>query len=156
VPRTVLVERAVDDRQDSLSIEPGQAAAVNEVLVVPQEEGTLDHLEVIRVKAPRQISEEGLADLIELVGSEQLENFLQFVQEEDLLSGARPGPALEEPVEDGCGGVGIFLDVLNDAVRQLLMVQSHALGLVEGDQSPDQELQVLLLQGDGKSINDGA
>mmetsp|Transcript_35887 Transcript_35887/g.61224 ORF Transcript_35887/g.61224 Transcript_35887/m.61224 type:complete len:261 (-) Transcript_35887:642-1424(-) len=126
------------------------------MFIVPQEKSTFDNLEMIRVKASCKIGEESLADLVELVSSKQLKDFLQFIEEEHLFARARPGPAFEESIKDGCGSISILLNILNDTVGQLLVVQSYTLGLVEGDQCTDQELQVLLLQRNGKSINDGA
>ena len=70
-----------------------------------------------------------------------------------MLSAAAPGPALEEAGENGGCGVGVFLDVLNDAVGELLMVETHAFGFVQGDEGADQELQVFLLEGNSKPVS---
>ena len=152
----VLVQRAVDDGEDRLGVQAGEAAAVDEMLVVPEEQGALHHLEVIRIEASGKVGKEGLADLSQLVRPEQLQNLLQLVEEKDLLPAAAPGPVLEEALEDGRRGVGILLDILDDAVGKLLVIQTDALGLVKGDERPNEELQVLLLQRDRKAVDDGA
>jgi hypothetical protein len=75
---------------------------------------------------------------------------LKFVQNHDLFDRTRPGPAFEETVENGSRGTGILLNVLNDAVGKLLMIQGDTLGFVQGE-----ELQMLLFQGNGKTIDNG-
>jgi hypothetical protein len=80
---------------------------------------------------------------------------LKFLQNHDLFDRTRPGPAFEETVENGSRGIGIPLDVLNDAVEQLLMIQGDTLGFVQGNQGANEELQMFLLQGNGKTIDNG-
>lgn len=58
-----------------------------------------------------------------------------------LLGGASPWPVLDESLQHGDGRVGVLLDVLDDAVAQLLVVHGHALGLVQRQQRLLQELQ---------------
>ena len=70
-------------------------------------------------------------NLPQLVRSQQLQDLLQLIKEEDLLRTATPRPAPEEARQDTYCCVGIFLDVLNDAIAELLVVQRHALGLMQ-------------------------
>mmetsp|Transcript_9117 Transcript_9117/g.25675 ORF Transcript_9117/g.25675 Transcript_9117/m.25675 type:complete len:298 (+) Transcript_9117:457-1350(+) len=126
------------------------------MLVVPEEQSALHHLEVIRIEAPGKVGKEGLADLGQLVRAEQLQNLLQLIEEEDLLPAAAPGPVFEEALEDRRRRVGILLDILDDAVGKLLVIQTNALGLVKGDERPNEKLQVLLLQRDRKAVDNGA
>ena len=100
------------------------------MFVVPEEQRPLDDLKVIRIEATSKVRKEHRANLCQLIGAEQFENLLEFVQEHDLLPAAAPRPALEEAVQNRRRGVGILFDVLDDAVRELLMVQGDALGLV--------------------------
>jgi hypothetical protein len=73
-----------------------------------------------------------------------------------LLRGVCPGPVAYEAVDDDHDGLGVLLDVLRDAVRQLGVVDGHAARLVQGDQRLLQELDVLLLQRDREAVDDRA
>ena len=54
--------------------------------------------------------------------------------------------------------LGVLLEVLRDAVGQLLVVllDGGAGGLVQRDQRAGQELLVLVLEGEGEAVDDGA
>jgi hypothetical protein len=69
--------------------------------------------------------------LRELVGAQQFEDCFDFVQEHDLFARATPRPAFEESIQDGSGRIGILFDVLDNAVGELLMVESDAFGFYE-------------------------
>ena len=62
----ILIKRPVDNRQNELRVETGEATGVYEVLVVPEEEGALDDLEVVGVEAAGEVEEEDFGDLTEL------------------------------------------------------------------------------------------
>ena len=48
------------------------------MLVVPEEEGALDDLEVVRVEAAGEVREKGGGDLTELVGAEELKDLFEL------------------------------------------------------------------------------
>ena len=50
-------------REDVPSVLSGETARIDEVLVVPEEEGAFGDLEVVRTQALGNEAEEGLADL---------------------------------------------------------------------------------------------
>ena len=90
-----------------------------------------------------------------LVCTKELEDLLELVEEEDLFGRAGPGPATEEAVQYSYCGLGVLLDVLDDAVGQLLVVEADALGFMQRDERPDEELEVFLLEGYGEPVDDG-
>ena len=73
-----------------------------------------------------------------------------------LLPRRGPRPVPEDAVADSDGRLRVFLHVLRDAVGQLLVVKAHALGAVQRDERTAQEDDVLLLQGQRESVDDGA
>jgi hypothetical protein len=57
-----------------------------------------------------------------------------------LLGGRGPGPVFEEAAEHRDGRVGVLLDVLHDAITQLLVIEPHASGCgCDGDGKRDNE-----------------
>mmetsp|Transcript_42707 Transcript_42707/g.106473 ORF Transcript_42707/g.106473 Transcript_42707/m.106473 type:complete len:335 (+) Transcript_42707:653-1657(+) len=151
VPPAVLIERAKDAMQDFLLLRHDQG---DNVLIVPQEERALGHLEMRAVNAHRDAVEEGLHELLELLALHHLEDLLHLVEEEDFFGGVGPRPELEDDAEDLLGQVGVFLDELRDAVRELLVVHADVTHLVEGQQRLQQELLVLFLERQRKAVDD--
>mmetsp|Transcript_7751 Transcript_7751/g.17863 ORF Transcript_7751/g.17863 Transcript_7751/m.17863 type:complete len:265 (+) Transcript_7751:560-1354(+) len=111
---------------------------------------------MIRIQATGEIRKQHVTDLGQLIRSKQLQDFFQFVQEHHLLVAATPRPALEESIQDGRSRVSILLDVLDYAVGKLLVIERNTLGLVQRNQGTDQELQMLLFQGNRESVNNGS
>ena len=81
MPGVFLIKWAVNDREYRLGIQPGQAATVHEILVFPEKESTFNNLDRVRVKTMGKISEEGFAYLVELAGTEDLDDLLRLIQE---------------------------------------------------------------------------
>mmetsp|Transcript_5434 Transcript_5434/g.15997 ORF Transcript_5434/g.15997 Transcript_5434/m.15997 type:complete len:204 (+) Transcript_5434:271-882(+) len=150
----LFIEVAVDERQKFRGVLSRQAALGAEGFVVPQEEGSLDDLEMLRREAGRDKFEELSLDLLELFFLQQFQDLLEFVDKQDLLGGRAPGPVLEEPCEDRhCSG-GVLLHVLDNAVRELLVVEADTLGHMKRDEGALEELEVLFLERDGKAVDD--
>ena len=81
------------------------------------------------------------------------QNFLQFTQEHHLFLTVGYRPILQHPPYHNACQLGLFLDKLRNAIRQLLEVHPNRLGLVQGNQNPPQEDLVLLLQRQSKPTN---
>jgi hypothetical protein len=138
-----------DDREDLVSVVGDH---VRDVLVVPEEEGALRHLEVRAADRLADLLEQGLQQGLELLRLRQLQNLLQLVQVQNLLARIRDRPVLDQTQQHGnrklqratkhearadtkpAGSahayVRVLVDELRDAVRQLL---------VEGRQVADLE-----------------
>mmetsp|Transcript_13026 Transcript_13026/g.38247 ORF Transcript_13026/g.38247 Transcript_13026/m.38247 type:complete len:450 (-) Transcript_13026:566-1915(-) len=149
----VCVERLEDDGQDLLSVLRDEG---DHVLVVPEEERALRHLEVGRADAVRHLGEEGLHDEVELVGVDHLEDLLNLVEEEHLLGRVGEGPEGEDGLEHGHGELGVLLHELGHAVAQLLVVDADELDLVQRQQRAHQEGLVLVLEREREAVDDGA
>mmetsp|Transcript_13315 Transcript_13315/g.39612 ORF Transcript_13315/g.39612 Transcript_13315/m.39612 type:complete len:303 (+) Transcript_13315:741-1649(+) len=93
--------------------------------------------------------------LRELLAAHELEDLLELGQDQHLLGAAAPRPEPDDALQDGDGRVRVLLHVLHDAVAELLVVEAHALGLVQRDERALQEHEVLLLQRDCEAVDDG-
>mmetsp|Transcript_39496 Transcript_39496/g.102232 ORF Transcript_39496/g.102232 Transcript_39496/m.102232 type:complete len:344 (+) Transcript_39496:133-1164(+) len=147
----VLVQRADDDGEQLLPILIDQ---LYNVVVVPEEERALGDLEVRAGYAQRQPPEEHVLHAVELRRLGELEGLLELVQEEDLLGGDGDRPVAQHGGDDVVGEARVLLHVLGHAVGQLLVEGSQALHLVQWDQGLDQEVLVLILQGQREAVDD--
>ena len=66
------------------------------------------------------------------------------------------GPVLKQSNDYRLGQSGVLLQKLHHAVGQLWVVHAECLGLVQGDQDPQQKQLVLLFEWQGKAIDDAA
>lgn len=148
------MERPIDNWQNQVRVLLAEAPVVHQVLIVPQEQRALRDLKVLTSEPLRERLEERLVDLLQLVASHQLQNLFQLVQEDHLLRRARPWPVAQDTLDDRYGRLGVFLDVLRDAIRELLVVHRHALGLVQWHERAHEELQVFRLQWHRESVDD--
>ena len=93
-----------------------------------------------------QLPEEGIHDLLELGGLDDIEYLFELVEEHDLLRRVGLRPELEEILDNRLRQRGVLLEELHDAVGQLRMVDRQRFGLVQRQQHLQQERLVLLLQ----------
>lgn len=128
----------------------------DDVLVVPQEERSLGHLEVRAAYASGDLLEERRHDLLELARLDHLEDLLRLVEEEHLLGGVGHRPEGEDGLDDLDGELRVLLYELRHAVRELLVVEVDVPHLVQRQQRLHQELLVLLLEGQREAVDDGA
>mmetsp|Transcript_26440 Transcript_26440/g.55551 ORF Transcript_26440/g.55551 Transcript_26440/m.55551 type:complete len:418 (-) Transcript_26440:520-1773(-) len=128
----------------------------DDVLVVPQEERALGHLEVGAAYAARHLLEKARHHLCELWELNHLQDLLDLVQEEHLLGRVRARPEVEDGLEDRVGKLGVLFDELRHAVGELLVVHAHEAHLVERQQGLEEELLVLVLERQRKAVDDRA
>lgn len=165
------VERGEDDREYDVDV---LADEVDDVLVVPVVQRSLGdlksgeltavhtgnssgtHLEVLATHAPRELGEERLHDLLEFGGLDDVEDLFNLVEEHDLLGRVDLGPVLEQAGDDLLREARVLLEELDDAVRELGVVQREALDLVQRDQAPCEERLVLVLERERKAVDDRA
>mmetsp|Transcript_11553 Transcript_11553/g.28001 ORF Transcript_11553/g.28001 Transcript_11553/m.28001 type:complete len:241 (+) Transcript_11553:166-888(+) len=81
----------------------------DDVLVIPEEQRPLRHLEVGGVDAARDEAEEGLRNLAKLGGLRELQQLLELVEEHHLLARVGVRPVLDEPPQDVVGQLRVLL-----------------------------------------------
>lgn len=123
---------------------------MDNVVVVPEEEGALGDLKVGRGDTLGEGGEEGASHCVKLLWANQLQHLLQLVQHQHLLARRGPGPVPNDALNDRDARVHVLLHILGHAVGQLLVVQADALWSVQGQQGTAQEDDMLLLQRESK------
>mmetsp|Transcript_101351 Transcript_101351/g.205712 ORF Transcript_101351/g.205712 Transcript_101351/m.205712 type:complete len:292 (+) Transcript_101351:49-924(+) len=149
----VVVQSADDYRKELLAILVDE---FHDVVVVPEEKGALSHLEVGARDAAGETGEEDVLHAVELGRLSQLQGLLQLVQEEHLLSRDGHRPIAQHRSDDVVGQPRVLLNVLGHAVGELLVERCEGLDLVQRDQSLDQEVLVLILEGQSEAVDDAA
>eukprot|EP00050_Salpingoeca_kvevrii_P003372 m.223265 g.223265 ORF g.223265 m.223265 type:complete len:608 (-) comp10822_c3_seq1:2384-4207(-) len=149
----VLVERREHDGDDDRRVfrDEGQ-----HIVVVEKVQGALGNLKVRARDAARQTLEERHLNLDKLVRLNDIQDLLNFVEEEHFLGAIDLGPEVEEHREDLLCQCRLLFQKLHDAVRQLRVVHAHALDLVQRQQYLDEKALVLILEGKGKAVDDAA
>jgi hypothetical protein len=163
------MERWEDDGQDGVDV---LADEVDDVFVVEvclaasamkgpatndrTVKGPLGDLEVLGGEALCELAEQGPHNLLELDRLDDVEDLLDLVEVHDLLGGVNLGPVAEEAEDDVLGQGRVLLEELDDTVGELGVVEGEALDLVQGEEDAGEEGLVLLLQGQGKAVDDGA
>jgi hypothetical protein len=98
--------------------------------------------------------EKRLLNLCKLGRIHYFENVLHFVQEHDLLGAVYLWPVAEEAKNHLFGQSSVLFKELDNAVCQLRMVHAKTLDFVKRNQDPSKEQLVLLLQWQGKAVDD--
>mmetsp|Transcript_36944 Transcript_36944/g.117572 ORF Transcript_36944/g.117572 Transcript_36944/m.117572 type:complete len:234 (-) Transcript_36944:494-1195(-) len=99
-------------------------------------------------------AKERLLQAEELCGLGQLQCLFHLCQEEHLLRGDRHGPETQHGHDDVVGKQWILLHVLCHTIGELLVECRQRLHLVQGNQGADEEVLVLLLEGQCEPVDD--
>jgi hypothetical protein len=166
---TMLMQRPKHNRQYRLYIIAHQTA---KVLIIPQVERTLSDLKVRTCDAFGELVEERDLDLVKFGRLHDFKDVFNFIDKHDFLGTVDFGPVFQESADDlsrqprnthrnkggGCwyllGKSRILFQELNNTIRQLRMIQNQTLGFVQRHQNPRQKDLVLLLERQGKPIDD--
>mmetsp|Transcript_8007 Transcript_8007/g.24065 ORF Transcript_8007/g.24065 Transcript_8007/m.24065 type:complete len:237 (-) Transcript_8007:424-1134(-) len=148
----VVLEGGIQNGQDNVAALGHEG---DDVLIVPEEKRTLGHLEVRRVDAARDQSEQRLGHLGELSRLRQFKQLLQLVEEHNLLLAVCMRPILDQAFQDHVRKFGVLLQVLSDTVRKLLVVLLNCATrwLVKRDECSGKELFVLILERECEAID---
>ena len=103
-------------------------------------------------EAAGDLSEKRIDYVLEVLGLNHVQDFLELVEEHDLLEAACLGPVLEQALDDGLGQGRVLLNKLHDAVGELRMERLQCVRLVQWYEHALEEHLVLLLERYGEAV----